>query len=147
MGNVQRLFATLIQWQMQRVPARAEGYSLYLDSTIFERYGRQEGSVKVQNPVVDSNCRARPPARYIANGDTPFAAESLSDVVRSLTPQEQDAVRQFIDYLKQRGASPRQSPFLQAADEFIFNIRNCCSASRSDPYVPQLKRRLPFTRN
>jgi hypothetical protein len=29
-------------------------------------------------------------------------------------------VRQFIDYLKQRGASPRsQSPFVQAADEFI----------------------------
>jgi recombinational DNA repair protein (RecF pathway) len=49
-----------------------------------------------------------------------MAAESLAEVVRSLTPQEQDAVRQFIDYLKQRGASvSSQSPFLQAADEFI----------------------------
>jgi len=37
MGNVERLFAPLIEWQMQRVPARAEGYSLDLDSTIFER--------------------------------------------------------------------------------------------------------------
>jgi hypothetical protein len=37
-----------------------------------------------------------------------------------LTPQEQDAVRQFIDYLKGIDASVRpQSPFLQAADEFI----------------------------
>lgn len=49
-----------------------------------------------------------------------MATESLAEVVRSLTPQEQDAVWQFIDYLKQRAASPRaQSPFLQAADEFI----------------------------
>ncbi len=49
-----------------------------------------------------------------------MASESLADVVRSLTPQEQDAVRLFIDYLKGRDASVRsQSPFLQAADEFI----------------------------
>ena len=49
-----------------------------------------------------------------------MATESLAEVVRSLTPQEQDAVRQFIDYLKQRSASgSSQSPFLQAADEFI----------------------------
>ena len=50
MGNVERLFAPLIEWQMQRVPTRAEGYSLDLDSTIFERYGRQEGSLKGHNP-------------------------------------------------------------------------------------------------
>src|ERR1019366_4610809 len=37
MGNVERLFAPLIEWQMEHVPARAEGYSLDLDSTIFER--------------------------------------------------------------------------------------------------------------
>jgi len=49
-----------------------------------------------------------------------MATESLAEVVRSLTPQEQDAVRQFIDYLKQRDAAVLlQSPFLQAADEFI----------------------------
>jgi hypothetical protein len=50
MGNVERLFAPLTEWQMQRVPVRAEGYSLDLDSTIFERYGRQEGSLKGHNP-------------------------------------------------------------------------------------------------
>jgi hypothetical protein len=49
-----------------------------------------------------------------------MATESLAEVVRSLTPQEQDAVRQFIDYLKRQDASVLpQSPFLQAADEFI----------------------------
>jgi hypothetical protein len=35
---------------MQRVPVRAEGHSLDLDSTIFERYGRREGSLKGHNP-------------------------------------------------------------------------------------------------
>lgn len=49
-----------------------------------------------------------------------MGAESLADVVRSLTPQEQDAVRQFIDYLKRRGGSePSQSPLLQAAEDFM----------------------------
>ena len=50
MGNVERLFAPLTEWQMQRVAVRAEGYSLDLDSTIFERYGQQEGSLKGHNP-------------------------------------------------------------------------------------------------
>ncbi len=50
MGHVERLFAPLTEWQMERVPVRAEGYSLDLDSTIFERYGQQEGSLKGHNP-------------------------------------------------------------------------------------------------
>jgi ABC-type nitrate/sulfonate/bicarbonate transport system substrate-binding protein len=49
-----------------------------------------------------------------------MATESLVEVVRSLTPQQQEAVRQFIDYLKRRGDSDTSpSPFLVAADEFI----------------------------
>jgi hypothetical protein len=49
-----------------------------------------------------------------------MAAESLEEVVRSLTPQEQDAVRRFIDYLKEReAAAGPKSPFLLAAEEFI----------------------------
>jgi hypothetical protein len=49
-----------------------------------------------------------------------MAAENLADVVLSLTPQEQDAVRQFVDYLRQRRAAPSsESQFLQAAEEFM----------------------------
>jgi hypothetical protein len=48
-----------------------------------------------------------------------MATESLSELVRSLTPQEQEAVRQFIDYLKRGDSARSQSPFLEAADEFI----------------------------
>ena len=50
MGDVHRLFDPLAEWQMERLPSRTEGYSLDLDSTVFERYGKQEGSLKGHNP-------------------------------------------------------------------------------------------------
>ena len=50
MGQVQRLFEPLAEWQMQRLPRHPEGYTLDLDSTVFERYGKQEGSLKGHNP-------------------------------------------------------------------------------------------------
>jgi hypothetical protein len=50
MGQVQRLYEPMAEWQMQRLPQRAEGYTLDLDSTVFERYGQQEGSLKGHNP-------------------------------------------------------------------------------------------------
>jgi Transposase DDE domain group 1 len=50
MGEVHQLYAPLAEWQMQRLPQRNEGYSLDLDSTVFERYGEQEGSLKGHNP-------------------------------------------------------------------------------------------------
>ena len=45
--------------------------------------------------------------------------QSLTDIVESLSPQQQDAVRRFIDYLKIRETSNAASSYLQAADEFI----------------------------
>ena len=49
-----------------------------------------------------------------------MAAETLAEVVRSLSPNEQDAVRQFIHFLRERDASIQpQPPFLLAAEEFI----------------------------
>jgi hypothetical protein len=50
MGEVHQLYGPLAEWQMQRLPQRADGYSLDLDSTVFERYGEQEGSLKGHNP-------------------------------------------------------------------------------------------------
>jgi hypothetical protein len=50
MGNVQRLFEPLKCWELERLPLRPDGYSLDLDSTVFERYGEQEGSLKGHNP-------------------------------------------------------------------------------------------------
>ncbi len=47
-----------------------------------------------------------------------MAAENLAAVISSLTPDEQESVQQFIDFLKGT-RSPRSSPFLAAVDEFI----------------------------
>ncbi len=47
-----------------------------------------------------------------------MAAEHLADVIGSLTPEQQQSVKQFIDFLKAEGSSPA-SPFLAAVDQFI----------------------------
>ena len=47
-----------------------------------------------------------------------MAIETLIEVVKSLTPEEQQSVLQFIGYLKERETT-LSSPFLEAADEFI----------------------------
>ena len=47
-----------------------------------------------------------------------MAAEHLADVIGSLTPEQQEYVRQFIDFLKGKESSP-SSAFLMAVDEFI----------------------------
>jgi DNA-directed RNA polymerase subunit N (RpoN/RPB10) len=50
MGEVQRFYEPMAEWLMQRLPSRQDGYALDLDSTVFERYGKQEGSLKGHNP-------------------------------------------------------------------------------------------------
>jgi len=47
-----------------------------------------------------------------------MAAENLSDLINTLTPEQQESVKQFVDFLKRR-ESARSSPFLAAVDEFI----------------------------
>jgi hypothetical protein len=47
-----------------------------------------------------------------------MATENLIDAVKSLSPEEQASVIQFIDYLKGRKTSS-SSAFLHAADQFI----------------------------
>ncbi len=49
-GKVSEFFSSLTQWQIQRLPERPAGYSLDLDSTVFERYGHQQGALKGYNP-------------------------------------------------------------------------------------------------
>ena len=49
-GMVVRMYEPLWAWQVARLPQREEGYSLDLDSTVFERYGEQEGVKKGYNP-------------------------------------------------------------------------------------------------
>ena len=47
-----------------------------------------------------------------------MAAENIVTVIDSLTTEEQEAVRQLIEFFKGTGKAP-QSPFVAAVDEFI----------------------------
>ena len=49
-GLVVQFYEPLWAWQLARVPKRGGGYSLDLDSTVFERYGEQEGVKRGYNP-------------------------------------------------------------------------------------------------
>ncbi|MGD0297475.1 MAG: hypothetical protein ABSE86_10185 [Bryobacteraceae bacterium] len=47
-----------------------------------------------------------------------MAARNLAEVIGSLTPEEQESVKQFIEFLK-RKPSPASSSFNAAVNEFI----------------------------
>jgi len=47
-----------------------------------------------------------------------MASESLAEIISKLTPEDQDSVRQFVEFLKRKESS-RSSPFLTAVDEFV----------------------------
>jgi len=47
-----------------------------------------------------------------------MAAENLAAVISSLTPEEQESVKQFVEFLKRKGSAP-SSPFLAPVDELI----------------------------
>jgi hypothetical protein len=49
-AKVHQLYSRLTEWQILRLPERAQGYSMDLDSTVFERYGQQQGALKGYNP-------------------------------------------------------------------------------------------------
>ncbi|MEW6558316.1 MAG: transposase [Elusimicrobiota bacterium] len=48
--QVEEMFPKLFRWQFNRVATREAGYTLDLDSSVFERYGKQEGAKKGYNP-------------------------------------------------------------------------------------------------
>jgi hypothetical protein len=48
--SVTSTFEPLFQWCLARLPVRPQGYTLDLDSSVFERYGEQEGALKGYNP-------------------------------------------------------------------------------------------------
>jgi hypothetical protein len=47
-----------------------------------------------------------------------MATESLADLIGTLTPAEQESVKQFVEFLRRKEPVPA-SPFLSAVDEFI----------------------------
>ena len=44
---------------------------------------------------------------------------SLTELVAHLSPDEQVAVREFIEFIRQRKVTSKQTPFMAAVEEFI----------------------------
>ncbi|MGC9949476.1 MAG: hypothetical protein ABSF64_24175 [Bryobacteraceae bacterium] len=47
-----------------------------------------------------------------------MATANLAETIRSLTPEEQESVRLFVEFLQRKGSAP-VSPFLAAVNEFV----------------------------
>lgn len=89
-------FEPLWTWCLDRLPARPQGYTLDLDSSVFERYGTPEGALKGYNPkkrgrpshhplfavLAEARCIAhvwlRSGNTASARGTTAFLAEALA---------------------------------------------------------------------
>ena len=52
-GTIQTFWRPLWQWLLAMFSVPAEGFSLDLDSTVFQRSGEQEGAAKSYNPALD----------------------------------------------------------------------------------------------
>lgn len=63
---VYEFFEPLWAWQLERLPRRQEGYSLDLDSTVFERYGQQERAHRGYNPKKHGRASHHPPLAVLA---------------------------------------------------------------------------------
>jgi hypothetical protein len=48
-------------------------------------------------------------------------AADIAETIASLTPEQQESVILFVEFLKRKGSAPssRPSPFLGAVDEFV----------------------------
>ncbi len=76
--------------------------------------------VQIREPLLRFQTAERKPhfAGLYCEWKVTMAAENLADVIRSLTPEEQESVKQFVEFLKRKGSAP-SSPFLEAVDEFV----------------------------
>jgi len=90
---VYEFFAPLWAWQLGRLPSREEGYSLDLDSTVFERYGQQEGARKGYNPRKHGRASHHPLLAVLA--EAPFILHSW------LRSGNCSAARGVVEFLKE----------------------------------------------
>ena len=130
MGEVHRLFDPLAEWQMERLPPRGDGYSLDLDSTVFERYGQQQGSLKGHNPRKHGRPSHHPLLAVLAE-----AHFLLHGWLRS---GNCGAARGVVEFLQEALAllGQRQKIRLLRADSGFFEDKLLCFLEqRSLPYI------------
>src|SRR6266699_419796 len=130
MGQVQRLYEPLAEWQMQRLPQREDGYTLDLDSSVFERYGQQEGSLKGHNP----RKHGRPSHHPLLAG----LAEAHFLLQGWLRSGNCGAARGVVEFLQEALAlwGQRQTIRVVRADSGFFEDKLLCFFDpRSLPYI------------
>ena len=166
-GQCQRFFSGLWNWQLQRLPECSSGYSLDLDSTVFERYGQQQGALRGPNPRKHGRPSHHPLVAVLAEahfllhgwlrsgncGTARGVVEFLKEAL-ALLP-EQHALRvmradagffeqQLLGFLEQRGLSYMENRIAElkhdlAADDFW---EPTCSVRESTCRATDVLRRL-----
>jgi hypothetical protein len=91
-AQVEQLVEVLWRWQLARLPAQPLGAVLDLDSTVFERYGTQEGSLKGHNPRKHGRPSHHPLLAFLAE-----AKVVLHAWLRSGNTGSARGVRAFLD--------------------------------------------------
>ena len=91
-AQVEQLVEVLWRWQLARLPAQPLGAVLDLDSTVFERYGVQEGSLKGHNPRKHGRPSHHPLLAFLAE-----AKVVLHAWLRSGNTGSARGVRGFLD--------------------------------------------------
>jgi hypothetical protein len=64
--HVETLWQTLVPWTLARLPAPRWGHTLDLDSTVFVRYGQQQGAAKGYNPKKPGRKSHHPLVAFLA---------------------------------------------------------------------------------
>jgi hypothetical protein len=91
-AQVEQLVEGMWRWQLARLPAQPLGAVLDLDSTVFERYGCQEGSLKGHNPRKHGRPSHHPLLAFLAE-----AKVVLHAWLRSGNTGSARGVRGFLD--------------------------------------------------
>ena len=122
-GLVVRFYEPLWAWQLARVPRREGGYSLDLDSTVFERYGKQEGVKKGYNPKKPGRGSHHPLLAVL--GEAPFI---LHGWLRSGNTRADTGV---VEFLKEALAKLESREWIRRCEPTqVFSPRSYCNTWR-----------------
>ncbi len=83
-GTVQAFWRPLWQWLLPLFKAPAEGFSLDLDSTVFQRSGEQEGAAKGYNPSRSGRKTHHPLLAILGEAQCVLHARLRSGIERGL---------------------------------------------------------------
>lgn len=135
-GEVERFFPTLWRWLLGEQTARA--CTLDLDSTIFQRYGRQEGAVRGYNPGRRNGCSHHPLLAFMGQ---PMLV--LHAWLRSGNAADSGGAVRFVEEALQLLPPQWTVAGLRADCGFFDQALLALLESRSVPYVVVVRRKGP----